>query len=282
MDLGLNGKVAVITGGSEGIGKATAAKLAEEGASVVICARREDVLEAAAAEAREASGGDVTGVSTDVTDPAQLASLFDRVVETHGRLDILVNNAGSSAASYFGDVSDEEWQYDLDLKLFGAIRCSRLAIPHMRKQGGGRIVNVTAVAGKAPPGSSVPTSVSRAAGIALTKVMSKDYAADQILVNTVCIGLVKSGQIDRQWMGGPRERAGPIARRVVRAQGQGDPGGPRRRGRGGRERDRVPRVGCRQLRYRQLDPHRRRLRRHDLVSQLAASVPAWVSKVTYA
>ena len=200
MDLGLQGKVAVITGGSEGIGKASAIKLAEEGAAVVICARREDVLEAAAAEAREASGGNVTGVSTDVTDPAQLASLFNRVVETHGRLDILVNNAGSSAASYFGDVSDEEWQYDLDLKLFGAIRCSRLAIPHMRKQGGGRIVNVTAVAGKAPPGSSVPTSVSRAAGIALTKVMSKDYAPDQILVNTVCIGLIKSGQIDKQWM----------------------------------------------------------------------------------
>ena len=70
----------------------------------------------------------------------------------------------------------------------------------MRRQGGGRIVNVTAVAGKAPPGSSVPTSVSRAAGIALTKVMSKDYAPDQILVNTVCIGLIKSGQIDKQWM----------------------------------------------------------------------------------
>ena len=200
MDLGLKGKVAVITGGSEGIGKATATKLAEEGASVVICARREDVLEAAAAEAREASGGEVTGIPTDVTDIEQLTSLFAHVVETHGRLDILVNNAGSSAASYFGDVSDEEWQYDLDLKLFGAIRCSRLAIPHMRTQGGGRIVNVTAVAGKAPPGSSVPTSVSRAAGIALTKVMSKDYAADQILVNTVCIGLIKSGQIDRQWM----------------------------------------------------------------------------------
>ena len=199
MDLGLKGKVALVTGGSEGIGKASAAKLAEEGATAVICARRPDVLEAAAKEASEASGGNVVGVPTDVTDPAQLTALFDKVIEDHGRLDILVNNAGSSAANYFGSVSDEEWQYDLDLKLFGAIRCSRLAIPHMQKQGGGRIINVTAVAGKAPPGSSVPTSVSRAAGIALTKVMSKDYAPDNILVNTVCIGLIKSGQIDRQW-----------------------------------------------------------------------------------
>ena len=205
MDLGLRDKVALVTGGSEGIGKAAATKLAEEGAKVVICARRPDVLEQAATEASEKSGGEVTGVPADITDPEQVRALFDRVIDAHGRIDILVNNAGTSAAAYFGSVSDEDWQYDLDLKLFGAIRCSRLAIPHMQRVGGGRIVNVTAVAGKAPPGSSVPTSVSRAAGMALTKVMSKDYASDNILVNTVCIGLIKSGQIDGQWL---RDREG--------------------------------------------------------------------------
>ena len=85
------------------------------------------------------------------------------------------------------------------MKLFAAIRCSRLAIPHMKAQGGGRIINVTNLGGKAPGARSVPTSVSRAAGIALTKALSKDYAADNILVNTVCIGLIKSGQNDRRW-----------------------------------------------------------------------------------
>jgi NAD(P)-dependent dehydrogenase (short-subunit alcohol dehydrogenase family) len=96
-------------------------------------------------------------------------------------------------------VTDEGWQDDLDLKLFGAIRACRLALPHMRAQGGGRIINVTNLGAKAPGGASVPTSVSRAAGVALTKAMSKEYAADNILVNTVCIGLIKSAQWERRY-----------------------------------------------------------------------------------
>ena len=91
-------------------------------------------------------------------------------------------------------VTDEAWQHDLDLKLYGAIRTSRLTVPLMRQQGGGRIINVTNLGAKAPGAASVPTSVSRAAGVALTKAMSKEFAADNILVNTVCIGLIKSGQ----------------------------------------------------------------------------------------
>ena len=126
-------------------------------------------------------------------------SLFDKIIATHGRIDILVNNAGTSAAGYFQYVTDETWQADLDLKLFGAIRCSRMAIPHMKAQGGGRIINITTPSGKTPGPSSVPTSVSRAAGIALTKALSKDYAPDNILVNTVCIGLIKSVQHERRW-----------------------------------------------------------------------------------
>ena len=204
MDLGLNGKVAVVTGGSEGIGKAAAGRLAQEGARVVICARSVDVLEEAASELREQTGGEVTAVQADVTDPDQIKSLFDTVISTYGRVDILVNNAGTSSAGHFGDVADEAWEYDLDLKLFGAIRCSRLAIPHMKNQGGGRIINITTPGGKAPRAGSVPTSVSWAAGIALTKEMSLDYASDNILVNTVCIGLIKSGQHRRRW---ERERA---------------------------------------------------------------------------
>ena len=199
MDLGLEGKVALVTGGSEGIGKAAASRLAAEGASVVICARRPDVLETAAADIRDTTGGEVTPIQTDVSVPEQLDALFEAIIGTYGRLDILVNNAGTSAGGYFGDVSDEAWQADLDLKLYGAIRCSRLAIPHMKAQGGGRIINVTNLGGKAPGPRSVPTSVSRAAGIALTKALSKDYAEENILVNTVCIGLIKSGQNERQW-----------------------------------------------------------------------------------
>ena len=199
MDLGLKDKVALVTGGSEGIGKAAAETMAREGAKVVICARRADVLEKAAAEIRKTSGSEVLAVPTDVRQTDQLKSLFRKIIASYGRVDILVNNAGTSAGGYFEEVSDDAWQSDLDLKLFGAIRCSRMAIPHMKAQGGGRIINVTNLGGKAPGPRSVPTSVSRAAGIALTKALSKDYASDNILVNTVCIGLVKSGQHQRRW-----------------------------------------------------------------------------------
>lgn len=194
MDLGLHGKVAIVTGGSEGIGKAAAASMAAEGADVVIAARRPDVLEDAAAEIRPVSNHRVLALPTDVMDPDQVQALTDRTMEEFGRIDILVNNAGTSAGGPFLGVTDEAWQHDLDLKLYGAIRASRICVPLMRQQGGGRIINVTNLGAKAPGAASVPTSVSRAAGVALTKAMSKEFAADNILVNTVCIGLIKSGQ----------------------------------------------------------------------------------------
>ncbi len=194
MDLGLHGKVAIVTGGSEGIGKAAAASMAAEGADVVIAARRPDVLEDAAAEIRAVSQHGVLALPTDVMDPDQVQALIDRTMEEFGRVDILVNNAGTSAGGPFLGVTDEAWQHDLDLKLYGAIRASRICVPLMRQQGGGRIINVTNLGAKAPGAASVPTSVSRAAGVALTKAMSKEFAADNILVNTVCIGLIKSGQ----------------------------------------------------------------------------------------
>ena len=194
MDLGLHGKVAIVTGGSEGIGKAAAASMATEGADVVIAARRADVLESAAEEIRAVSRHRVLALPTDVMVAEQVRNLMDTTMSQLGRVDILVNNAGTSAGGPFLSVSDEGWQHDLDLKLYGAIRASRIAVPIMREQGGGRIINVTNLGAKAPGAASVPTSVSRAAGVALTKAMSKEFAADNILVNTVCIGLIKSGQ----------------------------------------------------------------------------------------
>ena len=199
MDLGLHGKAAIITGGSEGIGKAAAISMAAEGADVVIAARRADVLEAAADEIRAVSNHRVIALPTDVMVAEQVQSLIDTTMAELGRVDILVNNAGTSAGGPFLSVSDEGWQHDLDLKLYGAIRASRLAVPIMRGQGGGRIINVTNLGAKAPGAASVPTSVSRAAGVALTKAMSKEFAADNILVNTVCIGLIKSGQHETRY-----------------------------------------------------------------------------------
>ena len=197
MDLGLAGKVALITGGSEGIGRATALSLAREGARVAICARRPERLEEAAHEVREASGADVLAVSADVMRAEEIERAVASIVEQLGPPTILVNNAGTSAAAPFDTVSDEAWYADLDLKLMAAVRTSRLIVPHMRAAGGGRIVNVANIGAKQPGAGSLPTSVSRAAGVALTKAMSKDLARDNILVNAVCIGLIKSAQIER-------------------------------------------------------------------------------------
>ncbi len=205
LDLGLSGKVAIISGGSEGLGRAAAERLAHEGAKVTICARRKDVLEAAAGEIRKATGGDVLAIPADVTRASDIETVVRGAVDRWGGVDILLNNAGTSAAAAFEKVDDETWHIDFELKVMGAIRFCRRVIPHMKQRGGGRIVNVTTVGGKAPAPRSLPTSVSRAAGINLTKSLAHEYAADKILVNTICIGLVRSAQIDRRAKDGDLE-----------------------------------------------------------------------------
>ena len=143
--------------------------------------------------------GDVLALSADVTDPDSSRRVIQTTLDRYGRLDILVNNAGTSLAKEFEEVSDEEWEYDFDLKVWGAVRLIRMAVPEMRKVGGGRIINVTNLGGRTPGPASMPTSISRAAGIAITKGLSKDLASDNILVSTVCIGLIKSGQHETRY-----------------------------------------------------------------------------------
>lgn len=199
MELGLKGKVAIISGASKGIGYYTALQLAKEGASVVLCARGEKQLEVAAASIKEVTGADVLIVPADMTKEKDCKELINKTIEHFGRIDILVNNAGTSAAHPFEQVNSELWQTDLDLKLFGAVHCSKVALPHLKAVGGGSIINVTAVLAKTPPASSLPTTVSRAAGLALTKAMSKDLGKYNIRVNAVCIGLIRSDQIEKRW-----------------------------------------------------------------------------------
>jgi NAD(P)-dependent dehydrogenase (short-subunit alcohol dehydrogenase family) len=198
LELGLAGKIAIVTGGSEGMGRAAVERLARSGARVAACARRKDVLERAVEEVKKATGAEVLALAADVSRAADCEAVVTQTVARFGGVDILLNNAGTSAAAAFDKVDDAAWQADFDLKVMGAIRMSRLVIPHMKKRGGGRIINVTTVGGKAPRAQGLPTSVSRAAGINLTKSLANEYAADRILVNTICIGLVKSAQIARR------------------------------------------------------------------------------------
>lgn len=199
LELGLKDKVALVTGGSKGIGFGTALQLAKEGVEVAICGRNLESLETAANEIYENTGIQPLKVVGDVSIEDQCKKIVQETVDHYGRIDILVNNAGTHAGHSFEEVDASLWKYDLDSKLFGAIHCSRFAVPHMRKNAGGAILNITAVIAKTPPASSLPTTVSRSAGMALTKAMSKDLGKHNIRVNTVCIGLIKSDQVEKHW-----------------------------------------------------------------------------------
>jgi len=198
MELGLAGRVALITGGTRGIGRATALRLAAEGAHVVVTARRQELIDATVADLRAAGDADALGVAGDANVAEDLERVLASAIDRFGHLDILVNNVGTSARSDFLDASDDVWRNDLDNKLMSAIRLSRGAIPVM-PESGGRIINVLSILGKAPNGGTSPTSVTRAAGLALTKVLSKEFAPRGVLVNAVCVGLIRSGQNEDRW-----------------------------------------------------------------------------------
>ncbi len=198
MNLQLEGLAAAVTGGSEGVGRAIAEVLAREGCDVALAARRRDVLEDAAHDIAQESGRRVLPIQADLSRADDARTFVATAARSLGRLDILVNNAGGPGAHRFDGASDEIWQADLDVKLFGAIRCSRAALPYLRRAGGS-IVNITSTGGREPSQASVPTSVTRAAGIALTKAMSKEYADAGVRVNTVMLGSIRSAQWERRW-----------------------------------------------------------------------------------
>ena len=197
MELGLRGKVAAITGGSEGIGRATALRFVKEGVKLALCARRSEVLNAFADELR-ALGGEVLALTVDASLPGEMERFIAETVNHYGRIDILVNNAGSTAQGPFEKADDAIWQYDLSVKLLAQVRSARAAIPHMKKQGDGRIVNISMAGAKQPHAASFPTSVSRAAGLAFTKALSQEVAGDGIRVNAIGLGWIKSRQQERR------------------------------------------------------------------------------------
>jgi 3-oxoacyl-[acyl-carrier protein] reductase len=189
----LTGKRAVVTGGSKGIGLAIADELVRLGAAVAICSRHADELDEAAAGLR-AGGGTVHARAADVTEPRQVEEFIAGAAEALGGIDVLVNNAGRAHPGSFATLTDDDWQADLDVKLFSMIRCSREAVPHLREAGGGRVVNVNAVYARYPDPTFFATSVNRAACQAFTKTLALELAADGILGNSVNIGFVGTPQ----------------------------------------------------------------------------------------
>jgi 3-oxoacyl-[acyl-carrier protein] reductase len=190
----LTGRAAVITGASKGLGLAMATEFAASGADVAILARRPDALEEAKTQVERTARGRVAAIPCDVAKAEDCRAAYDAAASAFGKVDILVNNAGTSRAMPFEQVTDAIWQEDLELKLFAAIRLARLALPGMRERRWGRIINVLNIGAKAPRAGSAPTAVSRAAGMALTKILAGENAPHNVLVNALLVGQIVSDQ----------------------------------------------------------------------------------------
>ena len=195
MDLEVSEKAFLITGGTDGLGLALASRLVAEGASVAICGRDEErLLSAEAAVTGVArSDGAVLAVRADVSHAEDLEAFVESALSRWGRIDGVVHNAGRASAGPLESIEDATWEADFQLKLMAAVRLTRLALPQLRANRGS-VLFTLAMAAKAPGGGSEPSSVTRAAGMALMKALSKELAPDGVRVNAILIGLIESGQ----------------------------------------------------------------------------------------
>jgi 3-oxoacyl-[acyl-carrier protein] reductase len=194
LEIDLAGRAAVITGGSKGVGLAAAMRLAASGADVAIVARGREALDLAEATIRATARGRVVTVQGDVADMADIQRAYDAVMAAFGRIDIVLNNAGVSRSAPFDAVTDDMWREDFDQKLFAAIRLTRLVWPQMKERRWGRIINTLNIGAKAPRAGGAPTVVTRAAGMALTKVLAGEGAPFNVLVNALLIGFIEADQ----------------------------------------------------------------------------------------
>ncbi len=188
MDLGIAGRVAIVTGASRGIGRAVAERLCREGASVALCARNPESLAEAQRALEGVGGGKVLTVEADLTDPAAAGRVVEATVAAWGRIDILVNNAGAARGIPFDELTEDLWLENLRLKLFGYLRMARLVLPQLRRNGWGRIVNVAGLAGLQPSPLSMPIGLSNAGILNVMKALADGEAGHNILVTTVCPG----------------------------------------------------------------------------------------------
>lgn len=176
MELGLEGKVAIVTGGSKGIGRATALGLVNEGASVLVCARGQEALDETIAAAGHSGRDRIDALAADLTDPAAIKRVVARCIDRFGHVDILVNNAGSARTGEFLKLSDDAWLQDWTLKFFGYVRMAREVLPHMQRRHGGVIVNVIGAAALNPRGSYTIGGAANAALNHFTKALADESA----------------------------------------------------------------------------------------------------------
>jgi 3-oxoacyl-[acyl-carrier protein] reductase len=222
MEVRLDGKSAIVTGGSKGLGLAIAKEFAASGADVAILARDPATLADAKGQIQRGAKGKIAAISCDVSKMTPIKAAYDQVMSEFGKVDIFVNNAGQSTRGPSETLTDEQWQADLDLKLFAQIRFCRLLFPQMKQRKWGRIISVLNIGAKAPGADSAPTSVSRAAQMAFTKALSHEGAPHNVLVNSLHVGVIVSDQIVRRHQ---REGANISLEEMIAQAGRGVPMG---------------------------------------------------------
>ncbi|HEY4403772.1 MAG TPA: SDR family oxidoreductase [Xanthobacteraceae bacterium] len=194
MEISLAGRAAVVTGGSKGVGLAVATRFAASGADVAIVARGREGLDQALASIGATARGRVLAVQGDVALVPDVRRAFDETMAAFGKIDILVNNAGVSRNAPFEQITDEIWREDFDQKLFAAIRLTRLVWPQLKERRWGRVINTLNIGAKAPRPGGGPTAVTRAAGMALTKLLAGEGGPFNVLVNALLIGFIEADQ----------------------------------------------------------------------------------------
>lgn len=195
MDLGLNGKTALVMASSKGLGKAIAMKLSEEGANVMLASRSEEALKATAEEIRTKTNGNVHYSVCDITNPTSIKETVQATVESFGPVDILINNAGGPPAGGFDNFEDDAWQRAFELNLLSFVRATREVLPHMRKQGGGRILNIASSSIKETIDGLILSNTFRNGIAGLAKSLATELGKDKILVNTLGPGRIGTDRL---------------------------------------------------------------------------------------
>ncbi len=195
MDLGISNKVAVVLAASKGLGRAAAEALAAEGARVIIGSRNQEELEKTAQEISQKTGSQVVGFPVDVTDAAQAESFIAKAVQQFGRIDILVNNAGGPPFGLVESFDEAQWQSAFELNLLSTVRMTRLVLPHLKKTGSGRIINIVSMSVKSVLEGSVLSTSIRMGVIGMAKLLADEVGSDQITVNNVCPGMILTDRI---------------------------------------------------------------------------------------
>jgi 3-oxoacyl-[acyl-carrier protein] reductase len=195
MDLGLDGKVVLVTAASQGLGKATALSFARERARVAICAREAATIERAAQEIRSATSAECAGYVCDLTDPAQIDALVASVVARFGTVHVLVNNAGGPRPGRFDAVADDDWQRAFELTLLSAVRVTRAVLPHMRRQRWGRVINLSSSSVKQPITDIHLSNSLRMGAAGWAKALANEVAADNVLVNSIGTGWTRTERV---------------------------------------------------------------------------------------